>query len=92
MRRLVFWLAGLALVAFVARRARRRESPPWPEDAAPDAAADDPAGELRRTLEAARGKGEAASAEPSLAERRERVHAKAQEAIDLMREAGETGP
>lgn len=92
MRKALASLAGLLGLAALARALRRR--PP----ARPAPAAPDPADELRRRLEQARADEPAAAAqakpgpptEPvSLEERRARVHARAQEAIDLMREPGE---
>lgn len=89
MRRLIGWLAGIAGVAALARLLSRRHGRP-----APTAPAPDPAEELRRRLAAARetepaGEGAPeAEADLSLDERRARVHEKAQEAIDAMREDG----
>jgi hypothetical protein len=87
--RLFGWIAGLvgiaALARVLARRKVRRRAPAVEPPA-------DPAGELRRKLSESR---EAASeAEPAvvpaptetLDERRSRVHAKAQEAIDAMQD------
>jgi hypothetical protein len=93
-RRLFGWMAGLVSIAALARvlaRRRRRET----HAAEQQAVAQDPAEELRRKLSESR---EAAGAtEPSdppeptesLEERRSRVHAKAQEAIDAMQDAPE---
>jgi hypothetical protein len=83
MRRALFVAGGIALAAAVAQAARHRRGKQLELEPAPD-----PAEELRRTLESSR---EDAGAEPegdrpSLEERRARVHGKAQEAIDLMRE------
>jgi hypothetical protein len=89
--RLFGWMAGLVSIAALARvlaRRRRRET----HAAEQQALAQDPAEELRRKLSETR---EAAGAtEPSgttetLEERRSRVHAKAQEAIDAMQDAPE---
>jgi hypothetical protein len=89
--RLFGWMAGLVSIAALARvlaRRRRRET----HAAEQEALAQDPAEELRRKLSETR---EAAGAtEPSgptetLEERRSRVHAKAQEAIDAMQDAPE---
>ena len=85
MRRLLTWLAGLAGVAALVRFLRRKETvaPASPVDVAPD-----PATELRRKLAETREQ----TVEPppddepaALDERRARVHAQAQDAIDLMR-------
>ena len=91
-RRLFGWTAGLVSIAALARvlaRRPRHETPP----SAP-AEAGDPADELRRKLSETRGAAgatEAAQSSPAepgetLEERRMRVHAKAQEAIDAMQE------
>ena len=86
-------MAGLVSIAALARElARRRRETHAAEQ---QAVAQDPAEELRRKLSESR---EAACAtEPSdppeptesLEERRSRVHAKAQEAIDAMQDAPE---
>ena len=91
MRKALASLAGLlGLAALV--RSLRRQQPPAPPPAV------DPAEVLRRRLEQARA--EEAPLEPdapatpralSLEERRARVHAQAQEALELMREPG-SGP
>jgi hypothetical protein len=93
-RRLFGWMAGLVSIAALARvLARRRRDER--RAAEPQAVAQDPAEELRRKLSETR---EAAGAtEPSgppeptetLEDRRSRVHAKAQEAIDAMQDAPE---
>ena len=77
---------SIAALARVLARRRRHETPASP-------ATGDPADELRRKLSETRGAGAAeagpsAPAEPSetLEERRSRVHAKAQEAIEAMHE------
>jgi hypothetical protein len=83
-RRLLTWLAGLAGVAALARLLRRKDSAlPHPAVETPD-----PATELRRKLAETREHvvEPAVEDEPAaLDERRARVHAQAQEAIDLMR-------
>ena len=90
MRRLFGWTAGLVGIAALARllaaRRDRAVAPALP----PAPPAEDPAEELRRKLAESRG-ADAPSAEPtitsepeSLEERRARVHAKAQEALDAM--------
>jgi hypothetical protein len=92
-RRALTWLAGAVGLAALARhRARRRAAADGP-------VVEDPAEELRRKLATQRDDEpvDAPDDEPSedaappvdLAERRAEVHAKAQEAIDSMRE-GET--
>jgi hypothetical protein len=92
-RRLFAWTAGLvgitALARVLARRQRRAEA----ESRLP-AAAPDPAEELRRKLSATRSSEPATGDEPppagdagrseTIDERRARVHAKAQEAIEAM--------
>ena len=114
-RRLLAWVAGLALIAAVVSRLKRRRTPApvAPPETAPDVAAvDDPAEELRDRLARSRADEPAAPAadeapagdapeggavaadepasEPaSLDERRARVHERAQEAIDAMREPPE---
>jgi len=94
-RRALTWLAGAVGLAALARhRSRRRAATQGP-------AVEDPAEELRRKLATRRDDEpvDAPDDEPSedaapppvdLAERRAEVHARAQEAIDSMRE-GETG-
>ncbi|HEY7732688.1 MAG TPA: hypothetical protein VH950_17550 [Gaiellaceae bacterium] len=89
MRKRLAWLAGILGLAALVRAARSRPEPP----SAPASTPSDPADELRARLQQAR---DAVAAEPEpraepvpLEERRARVHAKAQEAIDLMREPGE---
>ena len=95
MRKLLGWMAGLAGIAALAKlvHARPRTVPPL---ATAEPALDDPAEELRRKLAEARAAspdraGEAGSAaapdvpERSLEERRADVHARAQDAIDAMR-------
>jgi hypothetical protein len=92
-RRLFGWTAGLvsiaALARVLARRRRHEARPPAPDPGL------DPADELRRKLsetrEATDAGSAAAASEPreTLEERRSRVHAKAQEAIEAMRETPE---
>ena len=94
MRKLFGWMAGLVGIAALARimAARRAQvAAPVPTIAPPAA---DPAEALRRKLSEARNDPEAATETPSttaapeptetLEERRARVHAKAQEAMDAM--------
>ncbi len=87
-------MAGLVSIAALARvLARRRRDER--RAAEPQAVAQDPAEELRRKLsetrEAAGANEPSGPPEPteSLEERRSRVHAKAQEAIDAMQDAPE---
>ena len=97
MRRLIGWTAGVVGVAALARMLARRRPAPKPVAAPP---ADDHAEALRRKLDETRAS-DAASAptstaapadvedkapRESLEDRRARVHAKAQEAIDAMKE------
>ena len=97
MRRLIGWTAGVVGVAALARMLARRRPAPKPVAAPP---ADDHAEVLRRKLDETRAS-DAASAPTSTADvedvedeapreslenRRARVHAKAQEAIDAMQE------
>ena len=91
MKRLFGWMAGLAGIAALARllslRQARREtpSPPALEPA-------DPADRLRQKLSETRDESPSGAAPPtaeepeaeSLDERRARIHAKAQEAIESM--------
>ncbi len=97
MRRLFGWLAGLVGIAALARHLARRER--VNHAPAPPPAVRDPAEELRRKLSQTRvdvpaQKAPEAPAEPaepeaprdSLEDRRARVHAKAREAMDEMRE------
>jgi hypothetical protein len=94
MRKAIAWLAGILGIAALVRALRRRREP---VPAAP-APAPDPADELRARLQQSReAESVTVPAEPEtprdtvpLDERRARVHAKAQEAIDLMREPGES--
>ena len=90
MRRLIGWTAGLVGIAALARllAARRDRAAPALPPAPP---AEDPAEELRRKLAESRD-ADAPAAEAtttpeaveSLEERRARVHAKAQEALEAM--------
>ena len=96
MRTLIGWAAGLVGIAALARALARRQARREADlRRSPTTPAGDPAEELRRKLSAARSAGstatgdEAASAgraEPTetIDERRARVHAKAQEAIEAM--------
>ena len=97
MRRLIGWTAGVVGVAALARMLARRRPAPKPVAAPP---ADDRAEALRRKLDETRasdtGNAPTSAAAPaesqdeapreSLEDRRARVHAKAQEAIDAMKE------
>jgi hypothetical protein len=91
-RRLFGWMAGLVSIAALARvlaRRRRHEAPP--------VVVGDPADELRQKLSETREAPVEAPPEPpappepdeTLDERRSRVHAKAQEAIEAMQDAPE---
>lgn len=104
MRRALAWLAGLVGIAALVRALRRRRTAGGPPAVAPEPLSpvaepgtDDPAAELRRRLDEARtdGAGPAPDGQGehggSLEERRARVHARAQEAVELMREQ-ESGP
>lgn len=89
-KRTLAWIAGLAGIAALARLLTRSRAPLPPHD--PDTSGD-PAEELRRRLSAQREatptppEPDTAEAEElTLEERRARVHAKAHEAIDSMRE------
>jgi hypothetical protein len=95
-RRLFGWTAGLVGIAALARVLARRQA----RTAPPPTSAPDPAQELRRKLDESRGRAgmddagstsapaaeASARAEPTetLDERRARVHAKAQEALEAM--------
>ena len=92
-RRLFGWTAGLVSIAALARvvaRRRRHVAPPPAEVGA----AQDPAEELRRKLSETRQ--DTAPSDPAdtaptetLDERRSRVHAKAQQAIEAMQDVSE---
>ena len=104
MRRLIGWMAGLAGIAALAKVLHKRPQPALPSGSQPSDG-DDPAEELRRKLAEARATAattpvaspvtepadadETAPTGPSLEERRADVHARAQEAIDAMREPTE---
>lgn len=94
MRKLFGWMAGLVGIAALARILAARRTgvaAPVPTTVAPEA---DPAEALRRKLSETREEPRAATGTPSttgapeptetLEERRARVHAKAQEAMDAM--------
>lgn len=90
MKRSLAWIAGLVGIAALGRFLSRRAGRSSGLDRV--VAAPDPAEELRRKLDEQRGD-TTTEAQPStdahgesLEERRARVHAKAQEAIDAMRE------
>lgn len=95
MRKAVKWLAGAVGLAALARlRSQRRVAAVAPAELLVE---EDPAGELRRRLADQRGD-ETESDEPGsgaepidLEARRAQVHARAQEAIDVMRD-GKTEP
>lgn len=91
MKRPLAWFAGLLGIAALGRWLSQRQHPAPIHPEAPEAAADDPADELRRRLADARQTeptGEPAPPEETLDERRARVHAKAREAIDAMGDDG----
>ncbi len=88
MRRLFRWVIGLASALAIWRAWSRRSRRPSTTETGPEP---DPADELRRKLAATRDDDETATpdepgTDESLAERRARVHAKAQETIEEMRE------
>ena len=96
MRRLIGWTAGVVGVAALARMLARRRPAPKPVAPPP---ADDHAEALRRKRDETPATDAASTAAPadvedvedeapreSLENRRARVHAKAQEAIDAMQE------
>lgn len=91
MKRTLAWIAGLVGVAALGRLLARRRAAAVP---APEVTQEpdmiDPAAELRSKLAEQRDDPPAASDEPeeTLEERRARVHGKAQDAIDAMREGG----
>jgi hypothetical protein len=91
MKRALAWVAGAVGLAALGRTLSRRGSGAAPV-AEPGIPVDDPAEELRRTLAASREDDPAAAGEDepesTLDERRARVHARAQEAIDAMRDPG----
>ena len=85
------WFAGLVGIAALGRWLSRRRHPAESIAKPPEAAADDPAEELRRKLADARRpepEVEPVPVEETLEERRARVHAKAREAIDAMGDDG----
>jgi hypothetical protein len=93
MKRALAWVTGAVGIAALGRALSRRRVATAPASE-PDVPLDDPADELRRTLAASRGDDPAAGGdgEPgTLDERRARVHTKAQEAIDAMRDPGTDG-
>jgi len=92
-RRLFGWTAGLVSIAALARVVARRRRHAAPPPAGADEA-QDPAEELRRKLSETRQ--DTAPSDPvvtapteTLDERRSRVHAKAQEAIEAMQDVSE---
>jgi hypothetical protein len=96
-RRLFGWMAGLVGIAALARVLARRRRPRRPQTLSSPGNAPDPAEELRRkltetragsTVEPASTSVPTSSPPPqeSLEERRSRVHAKAQEAIEAMQD------
>jgi hypothetical protein len=95
-RRLLAWIAGLVSIAALARLLRRRRRPaPTQPEVTPTEGGEDPAEELRERLAAARADDappddESVDAPSSLEERRARVHERAQDAIDAMRDPPES--
>jgi hypothetical protein len=95
MGRLLRWILGLlsALAIWRLWSRRRREAPVADVETVPVA---DPADELRRKLAETRDEPAAetadavTAADESLEDRRARVHSKAQEAMDAMRDVEET--
>jgi len=97
-RRSLTWLAGAVGLAALLRHLSRRRAPvaapsaPAPPPVAP--VEEDPADELRRRLADRQGgdpgdaNGDTVPEPEDLEQRRARVHAKAQEAIDSMRDTG----
>jgi len=92
-RRLFGWTAGLVSIAALARVVARRRRHAAPPPAGADEA-QDPAEELRRKLSETRQ--DTAPSDPvvtapteTLDERRSRVHAKAQQAIEAMQDVSE---
>lgn len=87
MKRALAWLTGLVGIAALGRILARRTRSLEP---AHPSAHDDPAEELRARLAAQRAGGPGSNGESkppeTLEERRARIHARAQEAIDAMRE------
>jgi len=93
-KRALAWFAGLVGIAALGRWLSRRKHPAEGVAEPPEAAADDPAEELRRKLADARRpepEVEPVPVEETLEERRARVHAKAREAIDAMGDDGSAG-
>jgi len=89
------WMAGLVGIAALGRLlAKRSATPPVAAPEPVSEGAEDPAAELRQRLAAQRtpepvvSEQVAAPEGETLEERRARIHAKAQQAIDAMREPG----
>ena len=99
MRRGLTWLAGAvglaALLRHLSRRRAAAAAPPTAPAPPPVAVEEDPADELRRRLADRQGgdpgdvDGDPVPEPEDLEQRRARVHAKAQEAIDSMRDPGD---
>lgn len=92
-KRALAWMAGLVGVAALGRLLAKRSAGPTTAPEATATGAEDPAAELRLRLAAQRAADPAAVEEAealpegeTLEERRARIHAKAQQAIDAMRE------
>ena len=90
MRRGLAWLAGaLGIAALVRSRRKRQLDEAWAPPAAPVPAPPlptDPADDLRAALDETRADEPPAEEPASLEERRRKVHERAQEAIDAMRD------
>ena len=90
MRRGLAWLAGaLGIAALVRSRRKRQLDEAWTPAPAPAPEAPpptDPADDLRAALDETRPEDAAAEEPASLDERRRKVHERAQEAIDAMRD------
>jgi len=94
-RRLFGWIAGLVGIAALAKWLSARNARVTAPPPAPPPVGDDPAEALRRKLSETRDEGATGEPEPvgepseTLDERRARIHAKAQEAIQAMQEPPE---
>ena len=90
MRRGLAWLAGaLGIAALIRSRRRRQLDEAWapaPAPAPTPPPATDPADDLRAALDETRAEEPPAEEPASLEERRRKVHERAQEAIDAMRD------
>jgi hypothetical protein len=87
-RRLLTWLVVTLGIAALVRRLRRRSATEIPVLTPENRPAEDPAAELRRTLDQSRAEEPAAGTgapEGSVEERRAQVHAEGRAALDDMR-------